>query len=240
MLANVLSNGLLEYSLVKTFPAEDKGKISVYVHVQRPQENYIEILLHTLVFVPILSWIANEDKTLSSGTIADLVQLTDIPNLPLLQWELALLLLESQKYPLQSIFPILNGGAPGNNKVFKDLFADARFDLVPKTVHEPTKNKLQEICEQYNIPISEKALKRTVKEVLDEITKNQGCKLCDVGGTETMSLNKCIEIVFEVGVGLLEDSKNSDDDDDDDEGEDNEETAKDEDGTAEAGDEEED
>ena len=59
-----------------------------------------------------------------------------------------------------------------------------------------TKAKLVQICVANGIPLSEKAVRRGVKDVIAEITQNQGIKMSDLGAEE-VAMGSCEKRVFD-------------------------------------------
>ena len=94
---------------------------------------------------------------------------------------------------MKAIFPVLIADKDGRG------FLDFPFQHFSKLSSLPsikTKQKLVAICLANGIPLSEKAVRRSVKEVVAEITQNQGVKMSELGA-EIVAMSTCEKRLFD-------------------------------------------
>ena len=94
---------------------------------------------------------------------------------------------------LKAIFPVLI--ADKDDRGFLG-FPFQNFGKLSTLPSIKTKQKLVKICVEHGIPLSEKAVRRSVKDVIAEITQNQGIKMSDLGAEE-VAMGSCEKRVFD-------------------------------------------
>ena len=94
---------------------------------------------------------------------------------------------------LKAIFPVLI--ADKDSRGFLD-FPFQHFNKLSTLPSIKTKQKLVSICLANGIPLSEKAVRRSVKEVVAEITQNQGVKMSELGA-ENIAMSTCEKRIFD-------------------------------------------
>ena len=137
---------------------------------------FVQGLLYTMMLVPMVSWHGDDN-----GSVAQMTGLgnpeTDHCDNVLLEWELALALFSSPHHTMKAICPVLLGGADSRGFLSFPFQHLARISDKPSLA---TKTRLVELCEKYGVPLSEQAVRRSVKGTLDAILQNQGIKLDDL------------------------------------------------------------
>ena len=94
---------------------------------------------------------------------------------------------------LKAIFPVLISDK--DSRGFLD-FPFQHFNKLSTLPSIKTKQKLVAICVANGIPLSEKAVRRSVKEVVAEITQNQGVKMSELGA-ENIAMSACEKRIFD-------------------------------------------
>lgn len=94
---------------------------------------------------------------------------------------------------LKAIFPVLI--ADKDDRGFL-AFPFQNFGKLSSLPSIKTKQKLVKICVENGIPLTEKAVRRSVKDVIAEITQNQGIKMSDLGAEE-VAMGSCEKRVFD-------------------------------------------
>lgn len=160
------------------------------------ETGFIDGILATMMLVCVASWHEND-----TGSVGQLVSLgnndeTDRCDNVLLEWELALVLLEDGHYFMKSVFPIMLGGY--NDKGFSPFLFD-KLSLLSSQPSLKTKTRLLEICQERGIPISELAVRRSVQDTVRSILSKQGIKI-DEFGTDMIA---CVERIFDKGASIL-------------------------------------
>jgi hypothetical protein len=159
---------------------------------------FVRGLLSSQMMVALVSWQAGD-----AGSVAQFVGLTetnDYQDNVLLEWELALVLREWKKSMLKSVFPILIADKDDRGYLQFPFQHFAQLSAVPSLT---TKAKLVKMCVDNGIPISEKAVRRSVKDVVAEVTKNQGLKMSDLGAEE-VAMAAAAKRIFDKAASIVQ------------------------------------
>ena len=105
------------------------------------------------------------------------------------------MLQEWDKSLIKSVFPVLLGGSDDRGFL---QFPFGKLGGLPTTPSIATKTKLLSICAASGIPVTEAAIRRSVKDVVGAILVNQGVKLFELGA-EDVALDSCVARVFDKG-----------------------------------------
>ena len=151
-----------------------------------------------MMLVPVVSWHSDDN-----GSVAQMIGLgasgTDHCDNVLLEWELALALFDSPHHPMKAICPVLLGGTDSRGFLPFPFFNLAHLADIPSLA---TKTRLVELCEKYGVPLSESAIRRSVKGTVEALLQNQGIKLEDLG-KEVIATTSCINRIFDTGATIL-------------------------------------
>jgi hypothetical protein len=170
------------------------------------EEGFVHGILNSLILLPLISWEGEDDG--SMGQLMNLTSENDRVDNVLLEWDLALVLLDLAEESankggspslMRSIFPVLIGGTDERG------FLPFPFHKLGNLSTEPslkTKKRLVQICVEHGIPISTEAVYRSVRDVVGRITENQGVKLEDLG-KEEVAIEACAERIFDKGSQVL-------------------------------------
>jgi hypothetical protein len=148
------------------------------------ERGFVRGLMASSIMMPIVSWHEDSDKR-KAGSVGQMDMSTGLGTIEndrkdnvLLEWELALVLHEWELAPMTKIIPVFYGGK--DEYSFKPL----NFSIGEHLSNEPslvTKKYLVDICKEFGIPLSEAAVRRSVKDVFLELSKCQGCMLAEFG-----------------------------------------------------------
>ena len=172
-------------------------KIKIFVDYESLQqaedwaEGFCDGLANSLMFVPFLSWHEREDGS-AGGSVGGLSALDpgsgkDWVDNVLLEYEFALAIREQA--PLKTmILPVFTG--PKDDRGYLPF----PFHKVSQLSNErslKTKQELARRCAKYDITISDRAMKRGIRETVQSILNIQGMKMSDYGliAVEKMSEN---------------------------------------------------
>lgn len=141
------------------------GNVVIYWEVMCPhaevwEDQFTHGMLAAMSLVPILSWDSEKGGSLHAlSSIHRLNDGSDHCDKCLLEWELALVLLEWKQSRMRGIIPIIRTNL-------------TRAHLLSNLSDKPsmlTKAKLVSICEQYSIPISERRVRRSVRGTVEDL-----------------------------------------------------------------------